>query len=260
MRHSVAVLAGLALLTLAPVAGAHTVLASPPARDFGMPGADAHKSGVCGGVARTGRYTQYAVGATVNVEFTETVDHRGCFQVLFSEANDTGFTILKQVDDPSGDVTPKKHTVSVQLPAGKSCQNCTLSVRQLMINKACVANQPSLAAGDTYFTCADICVGTNCPPIVDAGAPDSSTDSGSSSDSCGPSPTPTDSGTPTPTPTGTGTTPTPTPSGTTQPQTLEPADDQGGCASAPGGRGSLAGLFLVGAAAAIVGVRRRRRA
>jgi MYXO-CTERM domain-containing protein len=259
MRHSVAVLAGLVLLTLAPVARAHTVLASPPARDLGQVGADAHKSGVCGGVARTGRYTQYAVGATVNVDFTETVDHRGCFQVLFSEANDTNFTILKQVDDPSGDVTPKKHTVSVQLPAGKSCQNCTLSVRQLMINKACVANQPSLAAGDTYFTCADICVGTNCPPMVDAGAPDSSADSGPATDSGGP--TPTASGTPTPTPTGTGTTPTPTPTGTStaQPQTLEPADDQGGCASAPGGQGSLAGLFLVGVAGVVVGARRRRR-
>lgn len=216
-----------------------------------MAGADAHKTGPCGGVARTGNYVQYAVGQTVNVEFTETVDHRGCFQVLLSDANDQSFQILSQIDDPTGDVTPKKRTMAVTLPAGKTCTACTLSVRQLMINKACVANQASITAGDTYFTCADICIGTNCPPKTDAGAPsqDASApvDDGGHSHDSGVSPTPTPAPTPTTPPTGTGTAP------------ATPTDSDGGCSMAPLGAAGTSGLALVGLGAALVLAVRRRR-
>lgn len=262
MRPRFAVLAALSAFSLssfATVASAHVVMTSPPARDVGKPGADAHKAGPCG-VARTGTYTQYAVGAQVPVQYTETIDHRGCFQVLLSEANDANFRILAQVNDPdnaAGEI-PRRISTMVTLPAGVSCQACTISVRQLMINRACVNNEPStntgaVMAGDTYYTCSDICIGTNCPPQSDAGAPvDASvppSDAGHEHEhDAAPSPTPTSS-TPTPTPTSTSAGPS---------STIEPADDSG-CATSPIGVAGSSSLALFGLGATIVALGRRRR-
>lgn len=240
-------------------AAAHTLLNVPPPRDVGKAGADAHKNGPCGGVARTTKPTVYTVGQTVQVEFTETIDHRGCFQVLFSEANDQGFQILTQVNDPAGTAVPSKRTVSVTLPAGKSCTACTLAVRQLMIGQACGNNQQSLAAGDTYFTCADICVG---PACVDAGAPPAP-DAGSPPPPPPPPPptstSTTDSGAP---PGDAGTTPGPAAPSSSGPRTLLPPDDAGGCATAPP-RNAMAksalGLLAIAGLAGVVVARRRAR-
>jgi hypothetical protein len=254
IRRLVSFTAGALTLSFVASASAHIVMSAPPARDFGKAGADAHKTGPCGGIARTGTYTQYAVGQTVNVEFTETIDHRGCFQVLLSDANDANFQILTQVNDPAGDVTPKKNTLSVTLPAGKTCQACTLAVRQLMINKACVANQASIAAGDTYFTCSDVCIGTTCPPKTDAGAPGPS-DASAPVDDGGRSPGP-DAGAPGPTPTATATgTPAPT---STTPATAAPTDADGGCSTSPLAAGGAGGMGLLAMGAAVVAVARRR--
>jgi len=253
-RFAVAAAAVAALFTSA-AAHAHVVVTSPPARDFGKPGADAHKTGPCGGVPRTGTYTQYAVGATVPVEYTETIDHRGCFQVLLSDANDQGFQILMQVDDPSGDVTPKRRTMNVTLPAGKTCASCTLAVRQLMIGRACGANQASINAGDTYFTCSDICIGTNCPPKTDAGAPGDASapvdDGGHHDHDAAPSPAPTGTN-PGPAPTATGTTPAPGGG-------LEPTDGDGGCSTSPVGVAGSSAFALAGLGAVVVTLARRRR-
>ncbi len=167
---SAAVLAALGALSTPALA--HIVLVSPPPRDVGLPGADSHKKAPCGGVARSKKYTKYAPGATVKVDFTETVDHRGCFQVGFSEAGDANFTILpgSQTDDPAGDAVPKARSITVALPT-KECKQCTLQLRQLMLGAACVSNQTP-GATDTYYSCADICIGTDCPiiPPEDAGA------------------------------------------------------------------------------------------
>ncbi len=198
-------LAILALTLLAPrLSTAHIVVSNPPARDLGKAGADAHKNGPCGGVARTNKFIPYQTGQTVPVTFSETVDHRGCFQVWLSTAGDANFQKLFQADDPGNDATPRNRTVQVTLPAGVTCSQCTLQVRQLMINQTCSANQQSITAGDTYFTCADVCIGPACggtpdagPP--DAGAPDSSlppADSGQpQSDGAAPAPA-SDSGSP----------------------------------------------------------------
>lgn len=243
------------LVAAAPIApaAAHTMLNTPPPRDVGKAGADAHKNGPCGGLARTGKPTVYAVGQTVQVEFTETIDHRGCFQVLFSEANDQNFQILAQVNDPAGTVVPSKRTLSATLPAGKSCTSCTLAVRQLMIGQACVTNQKSLAAGDTYFTCADICVGTECadagaPPAPDASAPPPVEPPPAPDGGAGPAPS-----SPAPSSDGGG-----SGDGEGTPRTLLPPDDSGGCSAAAlpvHGFGWLAGAGL---AVAIAGLARRR--
>ena len=257
MRRFVSVSACALALSVAASSSAHIAMSVPPARDFGKPGADAHKNGPCGAIPRTNTYTQYAVGQSVTVEFTETVDHRGCFQVLLSDANDQAFQILSQVNDPTGDVTPKKRMMTVTLPAGKSCPSCTLAVRQLMIGQACAANQASITAGDTYFTCSDICIGATCPPKGDAGPPppDASV--------------PTTDGGPNPPGPDTGPSPTPTGSSPTTPPTTAPtgsggassglSDAEGGCSSAPLEAGGASGMAFLAASAALVIVARRRR-
>lgn len=253
MRARLVPLLVIGLVSASAPASAHTMLNTPPPRDVGKAGADAHKNGPCGGVARTAKPTVYAVGQTVQVEFTETIDHRGCFQVLFSEANDQNFQILTQVNDPAGTAVPSKRTVSATLPAGKSCTACTLAVRQLMIGQACVTNQQSLAAGDTYFTCADICVGTACtdagaPPPPDASAPPPPPPPPSDS-GVGPGPTPVDDA---------GASPAPAAPSASGPRTLLPPDEAGGCSTAPPPVGAL-GLLAVAGLAGVVAARRRAR-
>ncbi|MCA9586247.1 MAG: lytic polysaccharide monooxygenase, partial [Myxococcales bacterium] len=140
-------------------ASAHTLLTSPPPRDEGQAGADAHKTGPCGGIARTAKRTVYRTpGAMVPITWKETISHRGCFQIWLSNDDDKTFTKLGQFDDPAGGAG-MSYTQNVKLPDGLTCQNCTLQIRQLMINMACAADQQSLAAGDTYFSCADVSIG-----------------------------------------------------------------------------------------------------
>lgn len=254
-------LAIVGLLSVPAVAHAHTQMDSPPPRDVGQPGVDAHKTGPCGGLARAGTPTKYTPGQKVQVKFTETVDHRGCFQIAFSAANDTGFTLLTptgaaspNIDDPTGDATPKQRTVEVTLPT-TPCKACTLQVRQLMINQPCKANQQpgDTGAGDTYFSCADICIGTECdlPPTPDAGAGDAgssgSTSSSSSSGSSG-----VDSGVSTkPAPTGSSSSTGGTPS-------LDSGKGDDGC-NTSGSSGTEAALAAVVGVAIVAGLRRRRR-
>lgn len=187
----------LAIVLGAPSAAlAHTVMMTPVPRDVGVSGNDGHKTGPCGGVARTNKCTKYAVGATVPVKWMETVSHQGCFQWLVSKSGDTNFVTLKQIDDPAGGMG-MVYNDNIKLPDNFTCENCTLAVRQLMIGTCgpdAAAN--STSATDTYFSCADVRIGdfpdaAPCdPPVADAGA-DGSTPQ---SDSGGPTTVPTDGG------------------------------------------------------------------
>src|SRR4051794_35942399 len=91
---------GLLLLAtlLAPVtAHAHARLVSPTPRNT----RDDIKDGSgapCGGVRSTNVHAFHA-GATLKVDWEETVNHDGHFEILFSNASDQGFAFLK---DPSG--------------------------------------------------------------------------------------------------------------------------------------------------------------
>jgi MYXO-CTERM domain-containing protein len=218
--------------------------------------ADNHKSGPCGGVARTGSFTRFDVGQKVTVKFTETVEHQGCFQVALSTDGDKTFTKLGELQDPPNNGTPKDFSLDVTLPAGVSCKSCTLQVRQLMLGRQCEAgDEPNkVSAGDTYFTCADICIGTDCPPpAADAGASSSGSSSGATTSSSS--------------------------SGSTKPPSDDEEDDtssssssssgkarsnlsngtgNNGCSATPAeGLGST-WLAVVGAALAVAAVRRRR--
>lgn len=197
----VRVLAALAVVGVPATAFAHAVLVSPPPRDVGKPGADAHKTGPCGAVPRTNTCTSYEAGAKIPVKWMETVSHDGCFQVALSTTGtDTNFKILKQVNDlttGAGTVYPD----TVQLPPGVTCKDCTLVVRQLMIGKACIGGNTEAGPfqndldASTYYSCADIRIGDPTPcaaqPMPDGGPVD--TDSGPEDDG-GPTTVPTDGG------------------------------------------------------------------
>lgn len=177
---------------------AHTVMMTPPPRDVGVVGNDGHKTGPCGGVARTNKCTKYAVGATIPIKWMETVSHQGCFQWLVSKSNDTNFVTLTQINDPAGGAG-MVYTDTLKLPDNFSCENCTLAVRQLMIGTCgpdAAAN--STTATDTYFSCADVRIGDfpdaapcDPPPVPDAGADGGVTPG---TDAGGPTTVPTDGG------------------------------------------------------------------
>jgi hypothetical protein len=185
---------------LAPAtASAHAYVMQPPARDLVSQAdkdARAHKFGPCGGVGRIGTPTQYEVGAEIEVKWEETIGHIGCYQIAFSPADDKNWVTLAQIDDPGN--SQGVQSAKVKLPAGVSCKDCTLVVRQIMLNAICPPNAVpnATSAGDTYFSCADIRVGDfpdagpTMPP-VDGGTDDD--DDGETS-SGGVSTTPTDGG------------------------------------------------------------------
>lgn len=168
------VLAALALLAVPATAYAHIVTMTPVPRDVGVAGNDAHKSGPCGAVPRTNKCTSFEAGATIPVKWMETVSHNGCFQIALSTANDQNFTVLKQVNDPTGGAA-MVYPDTVKLPDGVTCKDCTLVVRQLMIGKTCIgANggntttapfQNDLDAS-TYYSCADIRIGDPTPCVA----------------------------------------------------------------------------------------------
>lgn len=191
----------------------------------------------------------YQKGENITVTFEETIDHQGCFQIALSKGNDQNFVKLKQINDEAGTPTPGKYEQTVQLPADVECDACALGVWQLMNGAPCAANQnPEVTS--TYFSCADICIGANCPPnpIVDdedAGADDG----GSSGSSGGPTTVPTDGG---------GKTTTPGSSGGSSPRGSLPSND-GGCSIGWGGASGLSLVFSAGLAAAMVARRRRSR-
>lgn len=149
------------------LASAHTYIMEPVSRDAKLVASlddRAYKNteGPCGVVLgtstplpRTNTPTRYTPGQTITVKWQETIDHRGCFQVLLSEANDTNWKLLAQFDDPAGSPNDEITTKQIKLPDGVSCEACTLSVRQLMTGAACPPE--AVAVPDTtYYSCADI--------------------------------------------------------------------------------------------------------
>jgi len=137
-------------------------------------------------VARTGSFTRFDPGQKVTFKFTETVEHEGCYQVHLSTDGDKTFLKLGELPDPPNNGTPKAFSLEANLPAGVTCKACTLRVTQLMLGRQCTTgDEPNkMSAGDTYFSCIDVCIGTDCPAAAtDAGASSSSSGATSSSSS-----------------------------------------------------------------------------
>lgn len=106
------------------------------------------KSGPCGGLARTATPKIFQAGSNLTVQWEETINHPGRFEIYFSPAADASFTLLKSVTDIQDDGnTPHSYSTSITLP-NTACTDCTLQLIQVMTENP---SSPTL-----YYSCADI--------------------------------------------------------------------------------------------------------
>lgn len=113
-------------------------------------GDTALKTGPCGNIARTSAPKVLQAGSDLTVEWEETIDHPGRFEIYFSPANDTGWKLLKQVQDTQNtpvNGAPHAYATQITLP-NEACTACTLQLIQVM------TENPS--APSYYYSCADI--------------------------------------------------------------------------------------------------------
>jgi hypothetical protein len=118
----------------------------------------------CGGVARTNSPVVLQSGATVEVQFSETINHPGYFRIAFSPAADAGFDQNVLVDNIAEVPATRNYTQTITLP-DIECDDCTLQLIQVMTDRDPPTN---------YYSCADIqltATGTAPPPGGDMTPP-----------------------------------------------------------------------------------------
>jgi hypothetical protein len=182
-------LLGAAWLFFAPgQSRGHALLTSPAPRDNRSDHKDPY--GPCG-VARTTMSTSLQSGQALTVNFTETVDHPGCFLIDLSTDNDQTWRQLGNVAHSSTGTTPRMYSAQVTLPAGVSCDSCTLRLRQIMLGSDATPCPPNpIPTGATYYSCADVKITapTSAPdlstPSPDLGSPGSGPGGGSQATGC----------------------------------------------------------------------------
>lgn len=169
-RPLIGSLAFVAAVSTAAVTQAHIELANPPPRILG----NNQKAGPCGmaGSVRGTTITDYQPGATITINWQETVEHLGYYRILFAVNGDAFPNPATPTDfcTPGQEITPgsgiycladniadkdseadPNYTADVTLP-DVTCTNCTLQLVQHML----------LADGssdDLYYKCSDITVG-----------------------------------------------------------------------------------------------------
>jgi hypothetical protein len=147
MKALVAV--GLAAALAAPApAAAHTLLTTPTPRSD----SDGIKSGPCG-VARTDSPMVVAGGATLDVQWLETIEHPGYYRLALSRGGDEGFddnVLADRIEDGVCSDTPCSYGTSITLP-DINCPDCTLQLIQFMGNNPDGPYSP-------YFSCADLVI------------------------------------------------------------------------------------------------------
>lgn len=114
------------------------------------------KVGPCDGVARTGTAKVLASGSQVRVDWQETIQHPGYYEIYFSAAGDANFVKIATIQDTqnlSNDL-PHNFSTTVTLPTG-TCTDCTLQLVQVMTEN----NPPTM-----YYSCADIELANVAPP------------------------------------------------------------------------------------------------
>ena len=110
------------------------------------------KTGPCGGLPRGTNPAVFRPGQTITVQWVESINHKGYFQIFFSPANDTGFVQLGAdiPDTQDGPLAPgqvHEYSASITLP-NVTCTDCTLQLIQVMLDNP---GNPSF-----YYSCADI--------------------------------------------------------------------------------------------------------
>jgi len=155
----------LALLLVSGTASAHVTLTSPPPRTLD------NKAGPCGaaGSTRGSKVTTYAPGATIMVEWDETVDHPGHYRIAFDNDGDDVFVNPNNPDDhfaftlmePIADKAGGHYTQAITLPTAP-CANCTLQLMQIMTTE--------VPYNSFYYQCADIAIAEGGDPGGGGGA------------------------------------------------------------------------------------------
>jgi len=156
---------GASIVGTAGTSSAHAVLTTPLARNNRSDLKD--PDGPCGKVPRTSMSTPYSSGQTLNVEWTETINHPGCFLIDLSTSGDQNWMLLKNVAHSNVGTTARNYTTQLTLPAGVSCTDCTLRLRQIMLGADTDPCPPDpIAMGATYYSCADVAI--SAPPAPPA--------------------------------------------------------------------------------------------
>ena len=143
----------LVLVLLSGTASAHITMTSPTPRTTD------NKAGPCGdaGSTRGSNVATFGPGATINVEWDETIDHPGHYRIAFDNDGDDvfqnpvgpddnfPFTLMDQIPDKAGG----HYVQAITLPT-TLCNNCTLQLMQIMTT---VVPYDSF-----YYQCADIAI------------------------------------------------------------------------------------------------------
>ncbi len=144
-----ALLMFISIIATAPLASGHARLL-PGGNTPGRNNSAGLKSAPCGGVIKGNPVATFNQGQTLTVQWEETINHPGYFEISISSDNDQSFTLLTTVQDNQNNTNdlPHRYQVNVQLPPGLTCSNCTLRMVQQMTENP---NNPR-----PYFSCADI--------------------------------------------------------------------------------------------------------
>jgi hypothetical protein len=144
MKWAIAVLIFLSF----PKAHAHAHISvdgpiTPRSADVGL------KVGPCGNIPRTDRPTILKAGATVTIEWQETINHPSRYEFYFSPSGDQNWSLLKVVPDTQDGTADLPHNYSTQITLpNQPCTDCTLQLIQVMLENP--------AAPTNYYSCADI--------------------------------------------------------------------------------------------------------
>jgi hypothetical protein len=108
------------------------------------------KIGPCGPAAKKAPKV-FQAGQQVLVQWEETINHPGRFEISFSPANDQNFTLLGVMQDAQNGAIMNgnyhQYSMLVTLP-NVNCAQCTLQLIQVMTENP--------AAPSNYYSCSDI--------------------------------------------------------------------------------------------------------
>jgi hypothetical protein len=166
----------LVLLAVPSFARAHIRMTAPTPRY----GSDSLKVGPCGqaGGTRSEHVTTLRPGATLHVEWDETVQHDSHYRISFDPDGDDDFADPPEMqaydsnDAVLLDAIPNEggphFAMDVTLP-DLECERCTLQLIQVMYDKP----PYEVGGNDIYYQCADLVLSRTAPEGSTGGAPDS---------------------------------------------------------------------------------------
>ncbi|MFZ9520624.1 MAG: SCE4755 family polysaccharide monooxygenase-like protein [Silvanigrellaceae bacterium] len=156
---AISVACGFAFLVESSNAAAHarwklnSTISAPRTNDPGL------KTAPCGGVARTTNVKKYLAGQKATLEFEETVNHPGRYEVYLLDAQEKPVagvpSPLAKLEDSQNDQIIgsnfHQYNITFDVPA-IDCTGCAFQLVQVMLDNP---NSPS-----NYYSCTDISIST----------------------------------------------------------------------------------------------------